>query len=108
VGGGSPMDVGKSVGILAQSRLGRGLLGNRQSEKQRVPVICLPTTSGTSAEITDVAVLSEPEKKTKVGLRSPRSLPQWQFSTPCSPLRSPGSDRESGLMPGHALSPMFA
>jgi alcohol dehydrogenase class IV len=99
VGGGSPMDAGKSVGILATNPgsaaeyLGIGKVKNRGAS-----VICLPTTSGTSAEITDVAVLSEPEKKTKLGLRSPQVAPAVAILDPGLTLTlPPAPTRESGL-----------
>jgi len=61
-------------------------------------VICLPTTSGTSAEITDVAVLSEPEKKVKIGLRSPQVAPAVAILDPALTLTlPPAPTRESGL-----------
>ena len=74
-------------------------LGIGKVKNPGVPVICLPTTSGTSAEITDVAVLSEPEKKTKSGLRSPYVAPTVAIlSTCCFTLTlPPAPTRESGL-----------
>jgi alcohol dehydrogenase class IV len=99
VGGGSPMDVGKSAGILATNAgLAADYLGMGKVKNKGVPVICLPTTSGTSAEITDVAVLSEPEKKTKLGLRSPHVAPTVAILDPLLTLTlPPGPTRESGL-----------
>ncbi len=38
-------------------------------------MICIPTNSGTAAEITDVDVLSDPDKKVKPGLFSPYIAP---------------------------------
>jgi alcohol dehydrogenase class IV len=110
VGGGSPMDVGKSVGILATNPgsaaeyLGIGKVKNRGAS-----VICLPTTSGTSAEITDVAVLSEPEKKTKIGLRSPHVAPAVAILDPVLTLTlPPAPTRESGLDAlAHAIESYF-
>jgi len=99
VGGGSPMDVGKSVGILAANPGSAAeYLGTGKVKNRGVSVICLPTTSGTSAEITDVAVLSEPEKKTKIGLRSPQVAPAVAILDPVLTLTlPPGPTRESGL-----------
>jgi alcohol dehydrogenase class IV len=104
------MDVGKSVGILATNPgsaaeyLGIGKVKNRGAS-----VICLPTTSGTSAEITDVAVLSEPEKKTKIGLRSPHVAPAVAILDPVLTLTlPPGPTRESGLDAlAHAIESYF-
>jgi len=99
LGGGSPMDVGKSVGILATNPgSAADYLGIGKVKNKGVPVICLPTTSGTSAEITDVAVLSDPEKKTKIGLRSPQVAPTVAILDPLLTLTlPPAPTRESGL-----------
>ena len=99
VGGGSPMDAGKAVGILATNPGSAAeYLGIGKVKNPGVPVICLPTTSGTSAEITDVAVLSEPEKKTKLGLRSPYVAPTVAILDPLLTLTlPPAPTRESGL-----------
>ncbi len=99
VGGGSAMDAGKTVGILATNPGSAAeYLGIGKVKKPGAPVICLPTTSGTSAEITDVAVLSEPEKKTKLGLRSPYVAPTAAILDPLLTLTlPPAPTRESGL-----------
>jgi alcohol dehydrogenase len=62
VGGGSPIDAGKCVGVLATNP-GSAIdyLGVDMIKNPAVPVICVPTTAGTAAEITDVAVLNDPE-----------------------------------------------
>ena len=99
VGGGSPMDAGKAVGVLATNPgLAAEYLGIGKVKNPGVPVVCLPTTSGTSAEITDGAVLSEPEKKTKMGLRSPYVAPTVAILDPLLTLTlPPAPTRESGL-----------
>jgi alcohol dehydrogenase class IV len=99
VGGGSPMDAGKAVGILAANPGSAAeYLGIGKVKNPGVPVICLPTTSGTSAEITDVAVLSQPEKKAKLGLRSPYVAPAVAILDPLLTLSLPqAATRESGL-----------
>jgi len=93
------MDAGKAVGILATNPGSAAeYLGIGKVKNPGVPVICLPTTSGTSAEITDVAVLSEPEKKTKLGLRSPYVAPTVAILDPLLTLSlPPAPTRESGL-----------
>ena len=62
------------------------------------PVICVPTTAGTAAEITDVAVLSDLEKKIKVGLRSPYVAPAVALLDPMLTVTLPPEPtRDSGL-----------
>lgn len=102
VGGGSPMDTGKSVGILATNPgsaseyLGPANWG--KVKNPAVPVICLPTTSGTAAEITDVTVLSDPDKKVKLGIFSPYIAPAVAVLDPCLTVGLPPEPtRDSGL-----------
>jgi len=99
VGGGSPMDAGKSVGVLRTNPgSAADYLGINKVKSIGVPVICLPTTSGTSAEITDIAVLSQPEKKTKLGIRSPYIAPTVAILDPLLTFTlPPAPTRESGL-----------
>ena len=99
LGGGSPLDVGKTVGVLATNPgSAADYLGVDKVKNEGVPVIGVPTTAGTAAEITDVAVLSDPEKKIKVGLRSPQVAPRVALLDPLL-TRSlpPAPTRDSGL-----------
>ncbi|MGD2268818.1 MAG: iron-containing alcohol dehydrogenase [Desulfobacterales bacterium] len=102
VGGGSPMDTGKSVGILATNPgsasdyLGPDNWGKIKNPS--VPVICVPTTAGTAAEITDVAVLSDPERKVKLGIFSPYIVPAVAILDPLLTISLPPEPtRDSGL-----------
>lgn len=99
VGGGSPLDAGKSVGVLATNPgSASDYLGVDKVKNPSAPVICMPTTAGTAAEITDVAVLSQPEKKAKLGLRSPQVAPRVALLDPSLTLGLPPvPTRDSGL-----------
>jgi alcohol dehydrogenase class IV len=79
-GGGSAIDLGKAVAALLANPgdpleylevVGRG----RPLVRRSVPFIAVPTTAGTGAEVTRNAVLSVPEDRLKVSLRSPLMLP---------------------------------
>lgn len=99
VGGGSPLDAGKSVGVLATNPgAATDYLGMDKVKNPCAPVIAVPTTAGTAAEITDVAVLSDHEKKLKMGLRSAYVAPRVALLDPLLTVSlPPGPTRDSGL-----------
>ena len=99
VGGGSALDTGKSVAVLATNPgIASDYLGSGKVTRPAAPIICLPTTSGTAAEVTDVAVLSDRTKKLKAGLRSVYVAPTIALLDPYLTVTlPPGPTRESGL-----------
>ena len=99
LGGGSPLDAGKAVGVLA-SNPGKAVdyLGVDKVKAPSAPVIAIPTTAGTAAEITDVTVLTDPAKKAKIGLRSAYVAPRVALLDPVLTLGLPPiPTRDSGL-----------
>lgn len=79
-GGGSAIDTGKAVAAMLTNRgdlltylevIGQG----KAITEQPVPMIAVPTTSGTGAEVTRNAVLSVPEHQRKVSMRHPWMIP---------------------------------
>lgn len=78
VGGGSVLDTAKSVKLaISQNQAGlSGLLGyNMAKLGKKVPLIAIPTTCGTGAEITKVAVICDEVKGTKEEIISDLLLP---------------------------------
>lgn len=68
VGGGSSMDTAKAIGIIiANPEFGdvRSLEGVAPTKKPSVPIIAVPTTAGTAAEVTINYVITDAEKKRK-------------------------------------------
>ena len=51
-------------------------------EQSPLPLIAIPTTAGTGAEVTRNAVLASPEHHVKVSLRSPLLLPRVALVDP--------------------------
>lgn len=87
IGGGSVLDTGKVVAAMLTNSgklqdylevLGAG----RPLTLNAAPHIAIPTTSGTGAEVTRNAVLSVPEHKVKVSMRSPLMLPRLAVVDP--------------------------
>jgi len=80
IGGGSAIDAGKAIAAFVANPgdpldylevVGKGL----PLPEAPLPFVAVPTTAGTGAEVTRNAVLSVPDMKAKVSLRSPRMLP---------------------------------
>jgi alcohol dehydrogenase class IV len=87
MGGGSAIDAGKAIAALAANPGDifdyLEVIGRAQKLAQpSVPYIAVPTTAGTGAEVTRNAVVSSPEHKLKVSLRSPSMLPKVALVDP--------------------------
>lgn len=68
IGGGSPMDTAKAIGIIINNpefEDVRSLEGVAPTKNPCVPIIAVPTTAGTAAEVTINYVITDVEKKRK-------------------------------------------
>ena len=68
IGGGSSMDTAKAIGIIIANPAFedvRSLEGVAPTKKPSVPIIAVPTTAGTAAEVTINYVITDVEKKRK-------------------------------------------
>lgn len=68
IGGGSSMDTAKAIGIIIANpefEDVRSLEGVASTKKPCVPIIAVPTTAGTAAEVTINYVITDVEKKRK-------------------------------------------
>lgn len=65
IGGGSPLDSTKFIGILIKNPdlTGKDVFAKRKL--QSVPIVAVPTTSGTGSEVTQYAVVTLHQEKTK-------------------------------------------
>jgi alcohol dehydrogenase class IV len=86
-GGGSSLDTAKAIAVLAANSgdpldylevVGRG----QALTEPALPIIAIPTTAGTGAEVTRNAVLLSPEHAVKASLRSPSMLPRLALVDP--------------------------
>lgn len=68
-GGGSVMDAAKLASVLVTDEYGvKELLDNPGMAKKCVPIVLIPTTAGTGAEVTPNAIVGVPEKNLKIGI----------------------------------------
>ncbi len=69
LGGGSVMDAAKLASVLVTDDYGvKELLDNPGMAQKCVPIVLIPTTAGTGAEVTPNAIVAVPEKELKVGI----------------------------------------
>ena len=68
-GGGSVLDTAKLASVLVTDDYGvKELLDEPGRAKKCVPIVLIPTTAGTGAEVTPNAIVAVPEKELKVGI----------------------------------------
>lgn len=82
VGGGSPIDTAKAMGIIvANPEYGdvRSLEGEVATKKPSVPILAVPTTSGTAAEVTINYVITDKERQRKFVCVDPHDIPVVAF-----------------------------
>jgi len=122
MGGGSVIDAGKALAALVGNPgdlfdylevIGRGL----PLLHLPLPMIALPTTAGTGAEVTANAVLLSPAHGVKVSLRSPDLIPtlavvdpELAVSLPSRQTAASGMDALTQLLEcfvSHAASPLI-
>jgi alcohol dehydrogenase class IV len=87
VGGGSPMDCAKGIGIVAAS--GGHILEYEGVDRIRHPVpplIFVPTTSGTSADVSQFAIISNRKELVKIAIVSKAIVPDVALIDPVTLL----------------------
>ena len=85
IGGGSSMDTAKAVGIIiANPKFSdvRSLEGLSPTKNPSVPLLAVPTTAGTAAEVTINYVITDVEKKRKFVCVDPHDIPVVAFVDP--------------------------
>ncbi len=91
VGGGSPMDAAKAIGLLAANGGDiREYFGADKIRKPLPPLIAIPTTCGTGSEVTQFTVITDTEKKFKMGIGSPYNIPRVALVDPSLLVKLPG------------------
>lgn len=100
IGGGSCIDAAKVIALLlAHGGKAQDYYGEFKVPGPVLPLIALPTTSGTGSEVTPVAVITDPDRAVKVGIASPHLIshtaicdPELTYSCPPSLTAVSGAD----------------
>ena len=83
LGGGSPMDCAKGVSIVsANNRHILEFQGVDNVEIPGPPLICLPTTSGSSADVSQFAIISNTAEQVKIAIISKTVVPDLALLDP--------------------------
>lgn len=78
IGGGSPIDTAKGIGIIINNPEFSDVVsleGVADTKNPCVPIIAVPTTAGTAAEVTINYVITDTEKKRKFVCVDPHDIP---------------------------------
>lgn len=78
IGGGSSMDTAKAIGIIIENPEFEDVVsleGVAPTKNKCVPIIAVPTTAGTAAEVTINYVITDTEKNRKMVCVDPKDIP---------------------------------
>ena len=90
VGGGSPIDTAKAVSVMATNAGAiRDYMGLDKIKRPGVPLIAIPTTSGTGSEATKVTIITDAERNVKMLIGSPHLVPDAALVDPLLTLSMP-------------------
>lgn len=83
LGGGSPIDCAKGIAIVSTNH--RHILsfeGVDKVETPMPPLICVPTTAGTSADVSQFCIIADRQAKTKIAIVSKTVIPDISLLDP--------------------------
>jgi alcohol dehydrogenase len=87
VGGGSPIDCAKGIGIVSSNK--RNVLefeGVDKVEFPSPPLICVPTTAGSAADVSQFAIITDNVKKVKIAIISKMLVPDVALIDPVTTM----------------------
>ena len=90
VGGGSPMDCAKGIGIVTSN--GRNILEFEGVDRIPIPgppLICIPTTAGTSADVSQFDIVNDTARKVKIAIVSKAAIPDVALVDPVTTTTMP-------------------
>ncbi|MDD1681824.1 MAG: iron-containing alcohol dehydrogenase [Methanoregula sp.] len=83
VGGGSPIDCAKGIGVVISNR--KGVLEFEGVDNIAIPpppLICIPTTAGTGADVSQFAIINDTARKVKIAIISKKIVPDIALVDP--------------------------
>ena len=111
IGGGSSMDTAKGIGIVTNNPEFSDIVsleGVAPTKKKSVPIIALPTTAGTGAEVTINYVIIDEERQAKIICVDPNDIPavaivdpELMYSLPKSLTAATGMDALTHAIEGY-------
>lgn len=90
VGGGSPMDCAKGIGIVSTNQ--QPIFAFEGADKIPIPgppLICIPTTSGSSADVSQFAIITNKQRNVKMAIVSKMLVPDVALIDPETLLTMP-------------------
>jgi len=83
VGGGSPIDCAKGIGVVVSNNKHiRDVEGVDEIPKPMPPLICIPTTAGTGADVSQFAIFLDQEREIKITVISRAVVPDVSLVDP--------------------------
>lgn len=111
VGGGSVIDTAKAIGIIYNNpefKDVKSLVGVANTKNKSLPIIALPTTAGTAAEVTINYVITDEEEMVKLVCVDPNDIPvlsiidsELMSGMPASLAAATGLDALTHAMEGY-------
>jgi len=83
IGGGSVLDCAKGIAIVSKNK---GVIGDYEGvdkiKRPMAPMVCIPTTAGTAADISQFAIIRNKKRKTKYAIISKAIVPDVSLTDP--------------------------
>jgi len=90
VGGGSPMDCAKGIGVVAGNPLDiLDFEGVDEVPNPGPPLIFIPTTAGTSADVSQFAIITDSKREVKIAIISKMVIPDIALVDPETTMTMP-------------------
>ena len=84
IGGGSPIDCAKAIGVLVANGAEhiKAFEGKNKPSKPLPPLVCVPTTSGTGSELTFSSVITDTNEQYKMTIKNQFTAPKTAVCDP--------------------------